>query len=76
MSDEIHIGELDVGETAVLQEINLPKSAAERLMELGLLPGASIRLVRRAPLGCPIEFEVGGARLALRGADAANIFIQ
>ena len=49
---------------------------ATQVMELGLLPGASIRLVRRAPLGCPIEFEVGGARLALRGTDAANIFIQ
>lgn len=76
MSDAKHIGELAVGETAVLRDMNLPESAAERLMELGLLPGASIRLVRRAPLGCPIEFEVGGARLALRGADAANIFIQ
>ncbi|MBT5321974.1 MAG: ferrous iron transport protein A, partial [Verrucomicrobiales bacterium] len=53
MSDAKHIGELDVGETAVLRDMNLPESAAERLMELGLLPGASIRLVRRAPLGCP-----------------------
>jgi len=47
-----------------------------RLQELGLLPGASIRLVRRAPLGCPMEFEVAGSRLAIRVSDASNIFVQ
>jgi len=56
--------------------MGLPEKAAVRLREMGLLPGASIRMVRRAPLGCPIEFEVGGARLALRGRDAAQIFLQ
>ena len=47
-----------------------------RLQELGLLPGASIRLVRRAPLGCPLEFEVAGARLAIRVRDADQILVQ
>ena len=56
--------------------MNLPEAAAERLAEMGMLPGASIRMIRRAPLGCPIEFEVAGARLALRQADAAQIFVQ
>ena len=54
MSDAKHLGQLDVGESAVLGEMQLPKAAAMRLQELGLLPGASIRLVRRAPLGCPL----------------------
>jgi ferrous iron transport protein A len=37
-----------------------------RLLELGLLPGAEVRLVRRAPLGCPVEVDVAGARFSLR----------
>ncbi len=76
MNDARHIGQLEVGESAALGEMGLPAAAAARLRELGLLPGAAVRLVRRAPLGCPIEFEVGGARLALRGRDAAQIFVQ
>ena len=76
MSDAKHLGQLDVGESAVLGEIQLLEAAAMRLQELGLLPGASIRLVRRAPLGCPMEFEVAGSRLAIRVSDASNIFVQ
>ena len=76
MSDAKHLGQLDVGESAVLGEIQLPEAAAMRLQELGLLPGASIRLVRRAPFGCPMEFVVAGSRLAIRVSDASNIFVQ
>ncbi len=71
-----HIGQLSEGESAELGSMNLPEAAAGRLEEMGLLPGATVRMIRRAPLGCPIEFEVGGARLALRQADAAQIFVQ
>jgi len=71
-----HIGQLSEGESAELGSMNLPEAAAGRLEEMGLLPGATVRMIRRAPLGCPIEFEVGGARLALRRADAAQIFVQ
>jgi ferrous iron transport protein A len=37
-----------------------------RLMELGIIPGEFLRLIRRAPLGCPLEVEVDGTRFALR----------
>ncbi|MBC8325659.1 MAG: ferrous iron transport protein A [Verrucomicrobia subdivision 3 bacterium] len=76
MSDARHLGQLTVGESAALGSMDLPAAAAGRLREMGFLSGASVRLVRRAPLGCPIEFEVGGARLALRQVDASQIFVQ
>ena len=40
------------------------------------MPGERLRLVRRAPLGDPIEVEIGGAHLALRHADAALIQVR
>ena len=76
MNDKKAIGQLGVGETAKLGEMSLNGSACERLHEMGLLSGVPIRLIRRAPLGCPLEFEVAGARLAIRGRDAARIFTQ
>ena len=76
MSDQKSLGQLTVGESAILGEMALPEAASVRLQEMGLLPGASIRLIRRAPLGCPMEFEVAGSRLAIRISDASNIFVQ
>lgn len=76
MNEPRHIGQLADGEEAQLGGMDLPEAAGDRLREMGLLPGATVRLIRRAPLGCPIEFELGGSRLALRRADAAQIFVQ
>ena len=76
MSDQKSLSQLSIGESAFLGEMVLPEAASMRLQEMGLLPGASIRLIRRAPLGCPMEFEVAGSRLAIRISDASNIFVQ
>ena len=76
MSDQRPLGQLAVGESAILGEMALAEAASMRLQEMGLLPGTSIRLIRRAPLGCPMEFEVAGSRLAIRISDASNIFVQ
>jgi len=44
-----------------------------RLMEMGIVPGAPIRLIKSAPLGDPIQVCVRGYHLALRVADAQEI---
>ncbi len=47
-----------------------------RLRELGLVPGTRIRVVRRAPMGDPIEVSVRGSRLAMRLSEARQIHIS
>ena len=47
-----------------------------KLLAMGLLPGTSIQLIRKAPLGDPIEIEVRGYRLSLRKHEAALLQIQ
>lgn len=47
-----------------------------RLQELGLVPGTKVRVVRRAPLGEPIEVEVRGSRLAMRNHEAVYFQIE
>ncbi len=44
-----------------------------RLMEMGVLPGLTLEVVRRAPLGYPIEIKVRGMLLTLRESEAACI---
>ena len=46
-----------------------------RLRELGLVPGTKIRVVRRAPMGDPIEVSVRGSRLAMRRSEARHIHV-
>ncbi len=41
-----------------------------RLMELGLVPGTDVQIVRVAPLGDPIELSVRGSRLSIRRSEA------
>ncbi len=46
-----------------------------RLLEMGLCPGTEITLIRRAPLGDPIELKVRGYLLSVRGDHARHVAI-
>ena len=65
-----------VGQTAIVAEINLPSSSRPRLMEMGLLVGTAVELVRFAPLGDPVEIKVRGYNLTLRKHEAEQIFVR
>jgi Fe2+ transport system protein FeoA len=65
-----------VGQTATVAEINLPPSSRPRLMEMGLLVGTTVELVRFAPLGDPVELKVRGYNLTLRKHEAEQIFVR
>lgn len=47
-----------------------------RLMELGFCPEATVRVVRRAPFGCPMEVEVEGARFSVRADVARSVRLR
>jgi ferrous iron transport protein A len=47
-----------------------------RLADLGLVPGTPLEVLRRAPLGGPIEVELRGYRLVLRRAEAACLCVN
>jgi ferrous iron transport protein A len=64
------------GTTATVAEIKLPPESRPRLMELGLLVGTPIELIRFAPLGDPVEIRVRGYLLTLRKHEAERILVQ
>lgn len=47
-----------------------------RLLDMGIVPGAEIEVVRVAPLGDPVEYLVKGYRLSLRRREAANVLVE
>ena len=67
---------LSAGQTGVIASISLPPEAIARLLELGLLVGTPIELVRFAPMGDPVEIKVRGYCLTLRRHEAEQILIS
>ena len=67
---------LAAGRTATVAEIKLASPGRSRLMEMGLLVGTSVELVRFAPLGDPVEIKVRGYNLTLRKNEAEQIFVR
>jgi len=47
-----------------------------RIMDMGLIPGESLEMIRRAPMGDPLEVMVKGYHLSLRKAEAKFIVVE
>ena len=67
---------LPVGAAATVAEIKVPPEHRSRLLEMGLLVGTTVELVRFAPLGDPVEIKVRGYHLTLRKHEADLILVQ
>jgi ferrous iron transport protein A len=67
---------LKIGGAATVTEIKLDPSQRGRLLEMGLLVGTPVQLVRFAPLGDPVEIKVRGYHLTLRRQDAEQILVR
>ena len=67
---------LEVGQRAVVTEIKIPAEHRGRILEMGLLVGTPIELIRFAPLGDPVEIKVRGYNLSLRKHEAEQILVR
>ena len=63
------------GTMATVLAVQGDDDIAKRLIDLGFWPGTQVRLIRRAPLGDPIELRLRGFRLALRCVEAARVVV-
>lgn len=70
------LAELQEGDEAVLDRLDLPEDVARRLMELGFLPGTTVKASRSAPGGDPRVFRVDGSEIALRMETAAHLHLR
>ena len=64
------------GETVRVARVGGDFGAAQRLMDLGLIRGTSVKVIRVAPLGDPIEISLRGFMLTLRRAEAEHITVE
>jgi ferrous iron transport protein A len=69
------LASLAIGSVGTVTEIKVPSDRRGRLLEMGLLVGTSVELVRFAPLGDPVEIKVRGYHLTLRKQEAEQILV-
>jgi Fe2+ transport system protein FeoA len=72
---ELSLAQLPVGTQARVICVEGSGPITRRLMEMGVVPGAPVRVIKAAPLGDPIEIRVRGYHLALRLAEAQTILV-
>jgi ferrous iron transport protein A len=70
------LSSLPHGQRAIVAEIRVPPEKRARLMEMGLLVGTAVELIRFAPMGDPVEIKVRGYHLTLRKHEAEQIWVN
>lgn len=74
---EVPLSILRPGEKGVIRRLISPRPhVRQRLLELGIINGALVELVRIAPLGDPLELKINGYRLSLRRVEAEAIVVR
>ena len=70
------LSSLSEGDTAVIHAFNADLNLQSRLVEMGILPGITVRMIKKAPFQGPIAFKIRGYEVSLRYGDAKQILVQ
>ena len=68
--------ELEIGESARITEVGGEGALRQHFLDMGIVPGAAVTLIKYAPMGDPMELRIHNYELTLRLADAAQIGIE
>ena len=68
--------ELEVGKSAVIRRVGGESALRQHFLDMGMIPGAEVTVIKLAPMGDPMEVQVHGYELTLRLAEAQQIDIQ
>lgn len=68
--------ELEIGATGVITDVGGEGSLRQHFLDMGVIPGARVTLMKYAPMGDPMELRIHGYELTLRLADAEKIAVE
>lgn len=68
--------ELEIGKSAVIKKVGGEGALRQHFLDMGMIPGAEVTVVKLAPMGDPMELQIHGYELTLRLAEAAQIEIE
>ncbi|WP_026505793.1 ferrous iron transport protein B [Butyrivibrio sp. NC3005] len=72
----MNLKELSPGKSAVITKVGGDGALRQHFLDMGVIPGAEVTIVKYAPMGDPMELQIHGYELTLRLADAAKIEVK
>lgn len=70
------LSELQIGDTATILSVGGKGALRQHFLDMGLIQGTEVTVVKYAPMGDPVELRIHGYELSIRLADAENIEIS
>ncbi len=68
--------EFSIGETGLIKKVEGEGRLRRRLFDMGVTPGATVYLRKKAPLGDPLEITIRGYELTLRKSEAELVILE
>ncbi len=72
----VSLSSLSPGDAGIVTEITGEGAFRRRLLDMGFVEGACVRVIKTAPLQDPIEYCIGGTHITLRKAEAALVLVS
>ena len=72
----MELKELQIGKSGVIKTVGGRGALRQHFLDMGMIPGAEVTVVKLAPMGDPMELQIHGYELTLRLAEAAQIEIE
>lgn len=73
VSNKLKLFEANIGDSVRITHLDIDGVMRRRLLDLGFVPGAAVKVVRKSPLGDPIAFRVSQTTIALRKEESTKI---
>ncbi len=70
------LDEFKIGETGLIKKVEGEGRLRRRLFDMGVTPGATVYLRKKAPLGDPLEVTIRGYELTLRKSEACLVTLE
>ncbi|MBQ6730918.1 MAG: ferrous iron transport protein A [Bacilli bacterium] len=70
------LDEFKIGETGLIKKVEGEGRLRRRLFDMGVTPGATVYLRKKAPLGDPMEVTIRGYELTLRKSEACLVYLE
>ena len=79
MNDTLTLRDIKIDESAIVEAVGDNSTAQglrQHLLDMGIIPGARVKMIRSAPMGDPLEIRIHDYELTLRADDAGRIAVK
>ncbi|ABZ82712.1 ferrous iron uptake protein feoa [Heliomicrobium modesticaldum Ice1] len=76
MGDRFPLCNTPVGHQVRVKDLQLVGFQRRRMLDIGLVPGTAVKVIRRSPIGDPTAYLIRGAVIGLRKNEASKILVE